>query len=297
MIDQIFKMREGAYAENTLRAYASDLRLFTAFTAPNEPLLPASPELIADYIAALAEQRKSYATIKRHVATLSAMHRFGDFEDPTKAIVVKLALRRAGRQLGSAQRQVAPINRPLLDRMLATCEDSLIGARDRALLLLAYETARRRSELVAFSVEHLVEDKGRITGIWLRKSKTDQFGMGKRLALSETAAQAIGAWVRLAKLENGPLLRAVRRNKIEDSLSAGQVARIFKTRAKKAGAGRGRADRISGHSLRVGKAQDMLSEGASLPQIMVSGGWRKPATAIRYCENTQLNPEQNTQLR
>ena len=119
MVDDILSMLEGAYAENTLRAYASDLRVFAAFVAPRETLLPASPELIADYIAALAEQRKSFATIKRHVATLSAMHRFGGFEDPAKAIVVKLALRKAGRQLGSAQRQVAPINRPLLDRMLA----------------------------------------------------------------------------------------------------------------------------------------------------------------------------------
>jgi len=296
MIDQILKMLEGAYAENTLRAYASDMRVFAAFVAPRGLSLPVSSELVADYIAALAEQRKSFATIKRHLATLSAMHRFGAFEDPTKAIVVKLALRRAGRQLGSAQRQVAPINRPLLDRMLATCEDSLIDARDRALLLLAYETARRRSELVAFSVEDLTEDEGRITGIWLRKSKTDQFGTGKRLALSKTAARAVEAWVGLAKLENGPLLRAVRGNKIEDSLSAGQVARIFKTRARKAGADRKSAKGISGHSLRVGKAQDMLMSGASLPQIMLNGGWSKPATAIRYCENTPLQSDQPPHL-
>ena len=213
------------------------------------------------------------------------MHRFGDFEDPTKAIAVKLALRRAGRQLGSAQQQVAPINRPLLDCMLATCENNLIGARDRATLLLVYETARRRSELVAFSIENLVEVKGRITGIWLKKSKTDQFKTGKRLALSETAAQAIEAWVGKARLESGPLLRAVRGHMIEDSLSAGQVARIFKSRATRAGLDDLARESISGHSLRVGNAQDMLTSGASLPQIMLSGGWSKPATALRYCEN------------
>ena len=297
MIDQILKMLKGAYAENTLRAYASDMRVFADFIAPRETLLPASPELIADYIAALAEQRKSYATIKRHVATLSAMHRFGGFEDHTKAIVVKLALRRAGRQIGTAQRQVAPINRLLLDRMLATCENSLIGARDKALLLLAYETARRRSELVAFMVGDLIKNQGQITGIWLRKSKTDQFGNGKRLALSETAAQAIGAWVGQARLESGPLLRAVKGHNIADSLTAGQIARIFKTRATKAGADQTTATEIGGHSLRVGKAQDMLLGGASLPQIMISGGWQKPATAIRYCEKTQLKTHQSNNSR
>ena len=297
MIDQILKTLEGAYAENTLRAYASDLRVFTAFVAPRETLLPASTELIADYIAALAEQRKSFATIKRHIATLSAMHRFGGFEDPTKAIVLKLALRKAGRQLGSAQRQVAPINRPLLDRMLATCGDSLIDARDRALLLLAYETARRRSELVAFSVEDLTEDEGGITGIWLRKSKTDQFGTGKKLPISETTATAIEAWIGYARIESGPLLQAVSGNKLKASLSAGQIVRIFKSRATKAGTDKTTVEGISGHSLRVGRAQDMLLEGASLPQIMISGGWRKPATAIRYCENTQLKTDQATRLR
>jgi len=225
------------------------------------------------------------------------MHRFGCFEDPTKAIVVKLALRRAGRQLGSAQRQVAPINRPLLDRMLATCEGSLIGARDRALLLLAYETARRRSELVGFSLEDLIIDEGRITGIWLRKSKTDQLGTGKRLVLSETAAQAIEAWVRLAKLGSGTLLRAIKGVRVNASLSAGQVARIFKSRATRAGVDDLAKESISGHSLRVGKAQDMLTSGASLPQIMLSGGWSKPATAIRYCEKTPLQSVQPDQLR
>ena len=292
MIDQILKMLEGAYAENTLRAYASDLRAFESFIAPGETLLPASPELIANYIAALAEQRKSFATVKRHVATLSAMHRFGGFEDPTKAIAVKLALRRAGSQLGSAQRQVAPINRPLLDRMLATCEDSLIGARDRALLLLAYETARRRSELVAFMVEDITKDEGRITGIWLRRSKTDQFGTGKKLPLSEKAGTAIEEWRARARIENGTLLKAINGDRVNALLSAGQVARIFKSRAVKTGISSETMRRISGHSLRVGKAQDMLKSGASLPQIIISGGWTKPATAIRYCENTQPNSDQ-----
>ena len=106
--------------------------------------LPVNSELIADHIAALAQQPKSFATINRQVASLSAMHRFRGLSTPAKAIVVKLALLRAGRPLGSAQRQVTPINQRLLKQMLATCEDGLIGARDRAPLLLAYETARRR---------------------------------------------------------------------------------------------------------------------------------------------------------
>jgi site-specific recombinase XerD len=179
VIDNILNMLEGAYAENTLQAYASDMRVFAGFLGSKVPPLPASPEVIADYIAALAEQRKSFATIKRHIASLSAMHRFGGFEDPTKAMGVKLALRRAGRQLGSAQRQVEPINKPLLDRMLATCKDDILGMRDKVILLLAYETARRRSELTSFLIEDLISEGDKITGIILRKSKTDPLGTGK----------------------------------------------------------------------------------------------------------------------
>ena len=284
MITDILSLLEGAYAENTLQAYASNMRAFAGFTGSLAPPLPASSELISDYIAALAEERKSFATIKRHIASLSAMHRFGGFEDPTKAIVVKLARRRAGRQLGSAQRQVEPINRPLLDRMLATCKDDILGMRDKVLLLLAYETARRRSELVSFLVEDLISEGGKITGILLRKSKTDPFGTGKRLPLSKAPADAITAWLILAEIDSGPLLRAVKGHRIDASLSAGQIARIFKSRALKAGADHRLVKGISGHSLRVGKAQDMLMSGASLPQIMTAGGWNKFATAIRYCE-------------
>ena len=284
MITDILLLLEGAYAENTLQAYASDMRVFAGFTGSLAPPLPASSELIADYIAALAEQRKSFATIKRRIASLSAMHRFAGFEDPTKAIVVKLALRRAGRQLGSAQRQVEPINRPLLDCMLATCKDDILGMRDKVLLLLAYETARRRSELVSFLVEDLISEGGELTGIWLRKSKTDPFGTGKRLPLSRATADAITAWLDLADIDSGPLLRAVKGHRIDASLSAGQIARVFKSRAFKARANHRLVKGISGHSLRVGKAQDMLMSGASLPQIMIAGGWNKSATAIRYCE-------------
>ena len=284
MITDILSLLEGAYAENTLQAYASDMRAFAGFTGSLGPPLPASSGLIADYIAALAEQRKSFATIKRHIASLSAMHRFGGFEDTTKAIVVKLALRRAGRQLSSAQRQVEPINRPLLDRMLATCKNDILGMRDKVLLLLAYETARRRSELVSFMVADLISEEGEITGIWLRKSKTDPSGTGKRLLLSRATADAIDAWLNMADIRRGPLLRAVKGHRINVSLSAGQIVRIFKSRAVKAGADHRLVKGISGHSLRVGKAQDMLVSGASLPQIMIAGGWNKSATAIRYCE-------------
>ena len=79
--------------------------------------------------------------------------------------------------------------------MLTTCENSLIGVRDRALLLLAHETARGRSELVALMVEGVIKSERRVTGLWLRRSTTDQLGTEKGPPISETAANAIKAWI------------------------------------------------------------------------------------------------------
>ena len=78
-----------------------------------------------------------------------------------------------------------------------------------ALLLLAYGTAIRRPELVAFSLEDLTKDRGQITGIWLRKSKTDQFGTGESIPLSERVGSAIKEWTEQARIENETLLRAI----------------------------------------------------------------------------------------
>jgi len=85
-------------------------------------------------------------------ASISAIHRYGYFEDPTKHPEVKIAIRKINRKLGTRFKQARPINRHLLDRMLHVCGDDLRGIRDRMILLLAYTTLRRRSELTSMRV-------------------------------------------------------------------------------------------------------------------------------------------------
>jgi integrase len=121
--------------------------------------------------------------------------------------------------------------------------------------------------------------------IYLRRSKTDQEGTGRWIRVGDRTWLAVQDWLKQAKIQEGFLLRGVRNNgMVNECMYDGQVARIFKQLAKSAGLDDKVVKQISGHSLRVGGAQDLLKSGASLPQIMAAGGWTKTETVMRYVE-------------
>ncbi len=203
--------------------------------------------------------------------------------------MVKIAQRKIYRQLGTSFEQAYPVNRQLLEKMLTTCSQDLRGLRNRALLLVAYESMRRRSELVSLRIEDIEWGFQEDSSIFLRKSKTDQHGCGKWSHLSNLATTAIKNWISAAGISNGFVFRGIRPGgEIQDSLSECRVPRIFKSLAKHAGIDERIVQNIRGHSMRVGGAQDLLIQGASLPQIMVRGGWAKTDTVMRYVERSRL---------
>jgi len=123
----------------------------------------------------------------------------------------------------------------------------------------------------------------------LRKSKTDQLGTGQWIHLAKEASGAVKDWLDSAGLKDGFLFRAVLPSGvITDGLGDGQVGRILKSIGRKAMLNEDVVAGISGHSMRVGSAQDMLIQGASLPQIMVKGGWAKTDTVMRYVERVRV---------
>ena len=278
---------DGAYAPNTLRAYRADFSEFIEFceNLGSEPL-PADPMLIAGFIQHLAETNKS-STIRRKVATISAIHRYSYFKDPTKHPEVKIAVRKVNRRLGTRYSQARPINRDILEKMLHQCGDDLRGTRNRMLLLLAYGTLRRRSELTSLHIEDLtVADDG--TGsILLRQSKTDQTRSGMKLSLDAEVVTAICEWLSQSELSDGCLLRGIQGDSINQSLDPGQVARVFKSLAKQAQIN---PKSVSGHSTRIGAAQDLLNEGKTIGQIMAIVGWSKVDTVMRYVGKNQFIP-------
>jgi integrase len=144
---------------------------------------------------------------------------------------------------------------------------------------------RRRSELIALRIEDIewLADEGAST--LLRKSKTDQHGCGKWIHLAADTAVALQAWISAAQINAGFIFRGIRPSgMITQSLCESRISRIYKNLARKAGLSEPVVEAISGHSMRVGGAQDLLHHGASLPQIMVKDGWAKTDTVMRYVE-------------
>jgi len=170
--------------------------------------------------------------------------------------------------------------------MINATESDVRGLRDKALLLLAYDSLCRRSELVSFRLSDVeYGDIGLPLRIKLRRSKTDQEAIGKIIRLSFKTQEAIKAWIEIVRIEDGFLFRGIRNSgDISQGIKPGQINRIYKRLAQKAGLPKEIIKNISGHSFRVGGAQDLLASGASLPILMNRGRWTKPETVMRYIE-------------
>jgi len=275
---------KGAISPNTERALKADTAVFSAWCSDQaREVLPASPDTVADFIDAMA-QVKATATVRRYVASIARMHRAAGLEDSTKDETAKLALKRMARSNGVRQRQAAPLNRPLVDRMIAAAGDSLRDKRDIALLSVQYDTLTRRSELVALDVEDIDFAEDGAGTITIRRSKTDQEGEGSIRYLAHDTIEHLAVWLEAAEITEGALFRSVAAgDRVGGRLSDRDVSRRLKLMAKHADLG---ID-PSGHSARVGVCQDMVASGFSLPEVMQAGGWKSPDMVARYSEHLQ----------
>lgn len=165
---------------------------------------------------------------------------------------------------------------------------SIRGLWDGALLQLTYDTLCRCSELVTLRMDDVAvahHGDGMRYSILLSKSKVDQEAHGRYLPLRTQTVLAIEQWTNAAKLSEGPILRSIDRGEnIGSTLGSGQINRIYKRIASQAKLDSELIARISGHSFRVGAAQDLLASGASLPAIKQRSGWSKADTVMRYLE-------------
>ena len=282
---------EGAYAHSTIRAYKADFVKFIEFCEErNEGALPALPSSIANFIIELSNDKRSSAGIRRALCGISTIHKLNRLEDPTKDPDVTIEMRRMHRKLGRLSSQAGSINADTLDKLLLATDDSIRGIRDRSLLLVAYDTLCRRSELVSLQVKDVkinIKNEIETSSILLRKSKTDQDSTGKWLHLSPRAHLALVEWMKeLPEGQENLIVGIDRGGRISrSSLNSGQVNRIYKRIARDAGLDELVIEGISGHSMRVGAAQDLLNSGASMPIIMQRGRWSKTDTVMRYVEH------------
>jgi site-specific recombinase XerD len=203
-LQSLLQYIDGAYAPNTLRAYNADMLEFIAYCDKTGACpLPAEPKAVAEFLMQTVPQGIKSSTIRRKVSSISAIHRLLSLDDPTKHSEVRITQRKIYRQLGTRFDQAYPITKTLLTRLLATCGNDLHGLRDRALLLVAYESMRRRSELTSLRVQDIEWLAGDGATILLRKSKTDQLGSGKWIHLSAETTHALHQWLSTTKTTKG----------------------------------------------------------------------------------------------
>jgi site-specific recombinase XerD len=273
----------GAYAGNTERALRADVAIYTAWcSGSGRTALPASAETVAAFIDAMGTQ-KAPATVRRYVSSVSTFHRAAGVPNPCETLAVKLALKRMHRERGRGQEQAAPVNDVLVARMLAGSGNTLRHMRDRALLAVAYSTLCRRSEMVELLREDLQVDADGFGTITIRRSKTDQEGVGAVAPIAPDAMRHLSVWIEAAGVTAGPMFRAVLKGgRVGEALGTGDVARIYKAMAKAARLTDEEIARISGHSTRVGAAQDMVRYGVDLAGAMQAGRWKTSAMVARY---------------
>jgi len=280
-IQHMLKQLEGAFAENTLRAYRADFNDFDRW-CKSQQLAPkhiTSAE-VADYIAWMALTR-STATVRRRINSLGSLYKLLDMHDPTRAVAVVLALKRMHRQRGRAQVQAVPLTQDILEKLLAACSPGLDGQRNIILLHLGHETMRRRAELCEFRFDDLQTLATGKSILNMRFSKTDQYGEGRLIAISPMLADLIHSWGERIGRE-GYILRSVRQQGggVGKQLSPGSINQILVKLQIQAGLTLER--NLSGHSFRVGAAVDMLLAGETMERIMLKGGWKSESTVMRY---------------
>jgi len=284
MIDDIFAKFDGAFAKNTIRAYRSDFIQYQTWCSHNKiDSIPATAEAMAQYVDYLASTRKS-ATIRRRINSLGTVLKLSKHHDPTKQPEVILAIKRMHRKIGRAQQQAAPLTKPLLNQLLSNCDDSVRSLRNQVLLRLGYETMRRRSELCALKFEDICQAPNGKPAIRLNYSKTDQFGTGKTIPISQDLFDLLEKWRSMIS-DEGYVLRSINRHgHIGNNLHPASVSTLLKGLQKDLKMDFDEQP-LSGHSFRVGAALDPLEQGEPLEKIMLRGGWQTESTAMKYLRN------------
>ncbi|MDP0926056.1 tyrosine-type recombinase/integrase [Paracoccus onubensis] len=315
--------------QNTLRAWERDLAYITAWkqAAFNAPLDWPESENVAlrfvlDHAVDLndaqgparevaealigAGLRRSLscpapATLDRRIASWRAFHRMKNLASPFEAPLVAQARGRARRAAARPRLRKSehPITRDVLEAMLASCDHSHRGLRDRAALMLGWGSGgRRRSEIVALNRDDIdneeFEDRG-LLRIRLLSTKTTGKNAAPRLPLKGRAARAVMAWITAARIDNGPLFRPISLSDrpLPRRLTPEGFSEIIRHRLERAGYPPGFA---SAHGLRAGFLTQAALDGAPLPAAMQLSLHRSANQAQQYYADVEIAENPATDL-
>jgi integrase len=291
-IEQARAYLDQAKAAHTRRAYASDWAHFAAWSRDRgREAGPATPATLVLYLTELARTHKP-ATLTRRLSAISQAHQAAGYPSPAQDPGVRSLMAGIRRTHGAAAAAKKPVLVADLAAMLAALPDDLLGLRDRALLLVGFAGAFRRSELVALDWEDVEFGHEGLT-IAIRRSKTDPEGQGRKVGIpyggsaSQCPVRMLESWRLRAGGETGPVFRGVNRHGqlLPGRLSDKAVARAVKRAIEAAG---GDPADYAGHSLRAGLATAAALGGASERSIMRQTGHRSLATVRRYIRDGSL---------
>ena len=311
-VEREFSVRDAlrrSLSANTRRAYRNGWRRFAAYCEEvGRKPLAATPADVADFIVTLASQPRSpkattrsreplsMATIRVYLAAIKRKYRERNRPSPVDDLRVVAVLRGLGRRWDRRERRVKALREDEVGRILACCDEQaesggrgLIAVRDSALVAIGFAAALRRSELCALLFEDIefLDGPRKATGMFvhIRRSKTDQFGRGQRVAVPEgrllRPVSRLRRWLALSGIEWGPLFQTMRRGGHVQGrpLHPTDVARLVKRYVAAIGLD---PAHYSGHSLRAGFVTSAAAHGARLDKIMEVTRHTSPGMVMRY---------------
>jgi site-specific recombinase XerD len=282
----------------TIEAYDADLRAFLSFcTEHGLPYLPSTVQTVALYVGSLAaaDPPLAYSTIRRRLASITYAHHRRGLESPATPrnhFLLREVMAGIKRTLGAAQHGADALLIGDIQRIVAACPDSLLGIRDRALILLGFAMGARRAELArAIEVGELTfSDQG--LSFPMPQHKTQMHDDHPELVVISRGEheftcpiEAVRTWIETADIKSGALFRAVDRhgNVSSTPLAPRSIAKILARALARAGGVKGR---ISPHSLRVGMCTQAAINGAEERNIQRSTRHRSTAMVRRYIRDS-----------
>jgi site-specific recombinase XerD len=300
LVEEVQANVAAAKADNTRRAYTSDWRDFANWCDEHQRrALPADATTVAAYLSALGKAGRAWNTIKRHASTISQAHKVAEHRNPLDDEKVRLVMQgmRRRKKVGRApERRKAPLMLPELRRMVDDINKHTLtyrcrqAARDKAILLVGFGGAFRREELAQLTMDDLEWVAGKGVIITVRKSKTDQEGVGMVKALEALPpadallcpVRALREWLDAAGIDRGPIFRRVSRNDVVGgprAITPQVVATVVKKYARRIGLP---PEPFAGHSLRTGHVTEGFARGVDPIKLQGMTGHKKLDMLLRY---------------
>jgi len=300
-----------AQAEATVKAVRADWQVYIGWCERARVCpLPASTDNLLQFLTDMVVIGRKRGTINRYLYTVRLIHKVAGAHDPTLhedwELDWKGLVRRLAEVRRNAPRQAAPLKQQHVATILDALGDTPHDLRDAALISLASDTLCRESELASVTLDLFERDEQGSWTLALGKIKNDQEGIGSYRYVSDKSKTLIDRWCAVANIKDGYVFLPLGgRPKLRSNdpdvppppphLRPREVANIIRRRARQAGLDH--AERVSGHSTRVGSTIDMLEGGFSTREAQYAGGWQTERMVLQYGKQARAGRNAMAQLR